>query len=225
MPWSLVIIPAYNEENNIEEVVRRSQAYADVCVVDDHSTDRTPAILDSIEGVHVIRHEFNTHIAGAVLDGMQYALAAGYDYAIAMDAGLSHSPDELPRFIDAEPADLVIGTRRADSETNKSLGRKLLSRVGTILMNSILPTDRSDTPHWIHDCTSGYRRYSRRAMELLTTAPMQCRAFDFLLETLVVLLRAGMSVREVPISYHFTGSSLNRRIVFESFKTWWRLRK
>jgi glycosyltransferase involved in cell wall biosynthesis len=53
MPRALVIIPAYNEENNIEEVVRRSQAYADVCVVDDHSTDRTPAILDSIEGVHV----------------------------------------------------------------------------------------------------------------------------------------------------------------------------
>lgn len=63
-------------------------------------------------------------------------------------------------------------------------------------MNSILPTDRSDTPRWIHDCTSGYRRYSRRAMELLTTAPMQCRVFDFLLETLVVLLRGGMSVRD-----------------------------
>jgi hypothetical protein len=62
-------------------------------------------------------------------------------------------------------------------------------------------------------------------MELLTTTPMQCRAFDFLLETLVVLLRSGLSVREVPISYNFTGSSLNHKIVLEALKTWWRLRR
>jgi dolichol-phosphate mannosyltransferase len=223
MPRCLVIIPAYNEENNIEEVVRRSQAYADVCVIDDHSSDRTPDILASIPDVHVIRHERNTHIAGAVLDGMRYALAAGYDYVIAMDAGLSHYPDELPRFLAAEPSDLVIRTRLAGSEKNKSLARKLLSRGGTVLMNSILPKDRRDGPRWIRDCTSGYRRYSRRAMEVLTTAPLQSRAFDFLLESLAVLLRSGLSVREVPITYRFTGSSLNRRIVLEALKMWWRL--
>lgn len=221
---TLVVIPAYNEQDNIEEVVRRSQEYADVCVVDDNSKDGTARILASIPGVHVIRHEKNTHIAGAVLDGMRYALAANYDYVVAMDAGLSHNPDELPRFLNAEPADLVIGTRLHGAETNKGLRRKALSRAGTVLMNSILGGAKRDGPRWIKDCTSGYRRYSRRAMEVLTTTPMQCRAFDFLLETLAVMMRAGLSVREVPITYNFTGSSLNSRIVVEAFRTWWRLR-
>jgi dolichol-phosphate mannosyltransferase len=224
MPRFLVVVPAYNEEDNIREVVLRSQAYCDVCVVDDNSKDRTPEILASIPGVHVIRHHQNTHIAGAVLDGMRYALAAGYDYVIAMDAGLSHNPDELPLFLQAEPADLVIGTRGLRSEVNKSLYRRLLSRVGSLLMNSILAGGKRDGPAWIRDCTSGYRRYSRGAMTLLTSTPMQCRAFDFLLETLAVIVRAGLSVREVPITYVFTGSSLTNRIVLDALRTWWRLR-
>lgn len=220
----LVVIPAYNEEKNIEALVRRAQKFCPVCVVDDCSTDQTAQILASIPGVHVIRHQKNTHIAGAVLDGMRYALESGYDYLIAMDAGLSHSPEELVRFIEAPDADLVIGTRHRGSETNKSYYRKMLSNCGTLLMNSILTGAGRDGPRWIKDCTSGYRRYSRRAMSVLTTTPMQCRAFDFLLETLAVLLRNGASVREVPITYNFTGSSLNSKIVLEAFRTWWRLR-
>ena len=223
MGRTLVVIPAYNEADTIEEVVRRSQKYADVCVVDDCSNDSTPRILASILGVHVIRHQKNTHIAGAVLDGMRYALAANYDYVVTMDAGLSHNPDELPRFLHAESADLVIGTRIRGAETNKSLYRRALSKTGTVLMNSILVAANRDGPRWITDCTSGYRRYSHRSVEVLTTTPMQCRSFDFLLETLAVMLRAGLSVREVPITYNFTGSSLNSKVVVEALGTWWRL--
>ncbi|HEX4886157.1 MAG TPA: glycosyltransferase [Casimicrobiaceae bacterium] len=225
MPRFLVVIPAYNEEGNIEEVVRGAQAHFDVCVVDDNSRDGTPRILASIEGVHVIRHERNTHIAGAILDGMRHALAAGYDYAITMDAGLSHDPDELPRFAQADSADLVIGTRLPGTERNKSVYRKALSRTGALLMNAILPPARGERPRRIRDCTSGYRRYSRRAMELLTNAPLRSRAFDFLLESLAVIARAGLTIREVPISYRFTGSSLDRRVVLEAFATWRRLRR
>ncbi len=222
-PRVLVVVPAYNEADTIEELVRRTQPYADLCIVDDCSSDQTPQILARLEGIHVIRHHKNTHIAGAVLDGMRYALEAGYDYMVAMDAGLSHNPDELPRFIQAERADLVIGTRDSSGGENKPLYRRFLSFSGSLLMNLILRDPHRDGPSWIRDCTSGYRRYSRHAMEVLTTTPMKCRAFDFLLETMVVAVRSGCSVREVPISYKFTNSSLNPRIVLEALKTWWRL--
>jgi dolichol-phosphate mannosyltransferase len=142
-----------------------------------------------------------------------------------MDAGLSHDPDELPRFAQEGDADLLIGTRLPGTEQDKSLYRKMLTRGGSLLMNAIVRSAPGDRPRRIRDCTSGYRRYSRRAMALLTTAPLQCRAFDFLLESLAVIARAGLSIREVPITYRFTGSSLNRRIVAEAFRTWWRLRR
>ncbi|TAH34909.1 MAG: glycosyltransferase family 2 protein [Planctomycetota bacterium] len=220
----LVVIPAYNEEETIEEVVRRSQKHCDVCVVDDCSKDRTPEILASIPGVHVVRHQQNTHIAGAVLDGMRYALGNGYDYAVTMDAGLSHNPDELPRFLQCEPADLVIGARDPGQVQGVPLRRRVLSRCGTFLMNSALSDRNRNGPKRLRDCTSGYRRYSRRAMEVLTTATLRSRAFDFLLESLAVLSRSGCSIREVPISYKFTNSSLNWRIVREALRMWWSLK-
>lgn len=221
---TLVVIPAFNEQETIEAVARGALSHADVCVVDDASTDRTPGILAAIDGVHVIRHERNTHIAGAVLDGMRYALERGYDYVITMDAGLTHRPEELPRLLEAEPADLVIGTRSWSSIQNKLLYRIALSMAGTILMNAILLDRDRDGPRLLRDCTSGYRRYSRRAVRILTQTPMRSRAFDFLLETLAVLARSHASIREVPITYRFSNSSLNRRIVIEALRSWWSLR-
>lgn len=221
---TLVVVPAFNEQETIEAVARGALRHADVCVVDDASTDRTPEILARIEGVHVIRHARNTHIAGAVLDGMRHALAQGYDYVVTMDAGLTHLPEELPRFLEAEPADLVIGTRSWSSIPNKPLHRIALSMAGTLLMNAILLDRHRDGPRLLRDCTSGYRRYSRRALTIVTQAPLRSRAFDFLLETLAVLARSKASIREVPITYRFSNSSLNRRIVIEALRSWWALR-
>lgn len=224
-PRTLVVIPAYNEEETIEEVVRRAGKYADVCVVDDCSRDRTPEILAGIPGVHVIRHERNTHIGGAVTDGMRHALAAGYDYVVTMDAGLSHSPDELPLFLAAEAADLVIGARDPALVAGVPLYRRLLSRAGTLLMNWVLRDPDRDGPRQLRDCTSGYRRYSRRAMEVITTTPLRSRSFDFLLESLALVSRAGLSIREVTISYQFTNSSLTWKVVREALGMWWHLRR
>lgn len=224
-PRFLVIIPCYNEEETIEQVVRGALRHTDVLVVDDASKDRTPQILAGIEGVRVLRHEKNTHIAGVVLDGMRYALANGYDYVIAMDAGLSHEPDELPRFMQCEPADLVFGARDVSKIEGVPWYRRLLSRGGNFLMNSVLYDKRRNGPKRLRDSTSSYRRYSRHAMEILTTAKLRSRAFDFMLESLAVLSRAGCSIREVPISYRFTNSSLNWRVVREALRMWWYLRK
>lgn len=223
-PRFLVVVPAYNEEATIETVVRGALEHAAVCVVDDGSRDRTPEILARLPGAHVITHRANTHLAGAVLDGLRFALRGGHDYAITMDAGLSHDPADLLVFLRCEPADLVIGARDPARTRDVPWGRRLLSRGGTFLMNAILRGAVRDGPRRLRDCTSGYRRYSRRAMEILTAAPIRSRAFDFMLESLAVLVWAGCSVREVPISYRFTRSSLDRRVVREALWTWWRLR-
>ena len=113
----LVIIPAYNEAETIEELVLRVKKYADVCVINDNSNDATPEILGQFPDIHVIHHEKNTHIPSGLLDGMRYAVSKGYAYGIAIDAGLSHNPDEIPRFIDHPHSDLAIGTRIEKTNT------------------------------------------------------------------------------------------------------------
>jgi dolichol-phosphate mannosyltransferase len=219
-PRTLVVIPVHNEAASIETVVRRAMRHAPVCVVDDCSTDETPAILARLEGVHVIRHEKNSNYGGAVLTGMRYGVNDAYDYVITMDAGLSHDPDELPRFLGAGEADFVVGVRDAAHEWHVAAHRKALSRIGTVLMRLAL---------WrlggreLHDCTSGYRRYSRAALMLLTETPLQGRSFDFVLETAALMSWSGVSISEVPISYRHTNSSLNPRAVWKALRMWWAL--
>jgi dolichol-phosphate mannosyltransferase len=218
---TLVVIPVHNEAATIETVVRRAMRHAPVCVVDDCSTDETPAILARLEGVHVIRHEKNTNYGGAVLTGMRYGLNNGYDYVVTMDAGLSHDPDELPRFLGAGEADFVIGVRHAAHEWHVPVHRKVLSRAGTVLMR--LALWRLGGRERLHDCTSGYRRYSRAALMLLTETPLQGRGFDFVLETAGLMSWSGVSISEVPISYRRTNSTLGLRAVWNALRMWWTL--
>jgi dolichol-phosphate mannosyltransferase len=218
----LAVIPAYNEAETIHEVVTRCLAHADVCVVDDGSSDDTPRLVEAIEGAHLIRHRENTHIAGAILDGMRYARERGYAWCITLDAGLSHDPDALPSFQAHAEADVVLGARVA--RVDAPFYRHALSRGGNALIN--LGLARRWLP-WggagFRDSTSGYRMYSRRAYELLLDAPMRSRAFDFHLEALAYVFRAGLRIEEVPITYRFTNSSLRPEIVREALHTCSRL--
>jgi len=216
---TLVVIPAYNEALTIEEVVTRAARHADVCVVDDGSSDGTGEIVARLERAHCIRHERNTHIAGAILDGFRYGLDSGYDFCVTMDAGLSHDPDALPAFMARGDADLVLGYR----EVRESVPgyRKALSAAANTIMNMALA--RRPLPFGgpgLRDCTSGYRMYSRRATEHLVAAKLRSRAFDFHIESLAVIYRAGLAIAEIPITYRFTNSSLRPEIVWEALGTW-----
>jgi len=217
----LVVIPVHNEAASIEEVVRRAIRHAPVCVVDDASTDETPAILARLEGVHVIRHEKNSNYAGAVLTGMRFGLTAAYDYVVTMDAGLSHDPDELPRFLAAGEADFIVGVRSPAHDWQVPAHRRVLSRAGSMLMR--LALWRLGGGARLHDCTSGYRRYSRAALMLVTDSPLQGRSFDFVLETAALMSWSGVSISEVPISYRHTNSYLNVRAVGKALRMWWTL--
>ncbi len=213
----LVVIPAYNEEKTIKDVVKRASYFADICVVNDASTDKTAEIVGSFSHVKCISHTTNTHIPQTILDGMKYAYENDYDYVITMDAGLSHSPEELPRFIDAAPSDLVLGVRTTKAEV--PLFRKILSRAATVLLNLALRPIGSGLPSAkFHDVTSGYRRYSKNAIEILIHKKMKAKSFDFITEALMLIYRNGLSVTEVPISYNFSTSSLNSKVVLQSLK-------
>ncbi len=139
-----------------------------------------------------------------------------------MDAGLSHDPDVLPSFLAHTQADLVIGVRK--ERVRVSVYRRGLSWVANHMVNLAVQEHRLP---WggagLRDCTSGYRMYSRRAVELLVRSPLRSRRFDFHIEALVYVFRSGMRVEEVPISYRFTNSSLRPGIVGEALGTCLRL--
>jgi dolichol-phosphate mannosyltransferase len=218
----LVVIPAYNEQDTIEQVVRLSQKYADVCVVNDASTDATGRILANIDDVHCIHHQKNTHITGAIIDGMRYALEAGYDFCITMDAGMSHDPNVIEAFKERSDADLVIGYR--EKRVKVPIYRQALSFGARLVFNHALrrKTNYGKRP-LLKDVTSGYRMYSRRAFTLLLNSQLKSRSFDFHLEALALVYRSGMKIVEVPITYVFANSSLRWKVVGEALRTWWRI--
>ena len=209
---TLLIIPAYNEEDTIKGLVEQGKKYLDVCVIDDHSRDNTPRILREINDIHIITHKVNTHIPGAVLDGMQYAVLQNYEYAITMDAGLSHNPDEIPRFLEAPACDLIIGVRTQKLKT--PLYRKILSFIGNFIYNISLDFPRSlFKKRYYRDITSGFRRYSQQAMKSIIRHSKKSRSFDFLVESAAVVYRKHLDIEEVPITYHFTNSSLRPKVI------------
>lgn len=213
----LVVIPAFNEAETIVELVTRAKRYADVCVVDDASTDETAKLVKKVGGVHLIRHKSNTHIPQAIIDGMKYGLEKKYQYIVTMDAGLSHDPDELERFIAHHSCDLLVSYRL--KATNVPWYRKILSKVGTILFNfSFNPFFFRHLPY-IKDLTSGYRRYSHRAVQYLLSKDLRARSFDFHTESAAYLVRnLQFSILQIPISYNFSNSSLNMKVVIDSIR-------
>lgn len=221
---ALVIIPAYNEEETIEKVVRGAQRFAPVLVVDDGSVDRTAQIVESISGCICIHHPHNTHIAQAIKDGFEYAVASGYDYTVTMDAGMSHDPEVLGRLIGEPDSDLVLSYRIQSK--NVPLCRRVLSWLAARSVNFVI--QKSRWRFWekgYRDVTSGYRRYSRKAMEAILAAPMRSKSFDFHFETVAVVHARLLKVTEFPITYIFSNSSLNKTVVLQALRTWLRLLK
>jgi dolichol-phosphate mannosyltransferase len=219
---TLVVIPAYNEAKSIAEVIRRARPYADLCVVNDASRDDTERIVRTFPDVTCLSHSKNTHIPRTILDGMSHALAAGYEYIITMDAGLSHKPEELPLFLNAPDCDLVLGYRA--KRENSRFFRRIISRLANLLVNFALRPCGSELPRAkFRDVTSGYRRYSARAARLLTSRPMAAKSFDFITEALMIVYRHGLSIREVPISYAFSNSSLNMKVLLQSARMFMRM--
>ena len=228
MSNNLVVIPAHNEEETIYEVVTRSLTHADVSVTNDGSLDKTAAILQTVltechqrkhpNKLNIITHPIATHIPRGLQDGLIFAMTANYDFIVTMDAGLSHDPDALPEFFNHSPnVDVVIG-RRGKTQ-NVPLYRKAVSALARRVVNYSLTGSYFDLlGPGIKDCTSGYRRYSKKAYELIAKTKLKSKTFDFHMEALSLCYRTGMKVEEIPIKYIFSNSSFNSRDLKQAIK-------
>lgn len=194
----LVIVPAYNEEDNIRKTIdeiRENASFADILVIDDGSGDGTAKIAEEC-GVRVISHLFNLRIGGAVQTGFKLAKREKYNVTIQVDADGQHDPVYIPLLM--EPivkgeADIVIGSRYLDSD--EEIGNSLTRGVG-IRFFSWLAT--KVTGKKITDCTSGFRALSSRAVKFFS----ENYPVDFPdAEALILADRAGLKIVERPITF------------------------
>jgi dolichol-phosphate mannosyltransferase len=228
MSKNLVVIPVHNEEKTIYEVVTRSLKHADVSVTDDGSRDKTAEMLKFVlseceQGKHpnklnIITHPITTHIPRGIQDGLIFAMTTNYDFVVTIDAGLSYDPDTLPVFFNYNPCvDIVIGSRSRTQHV--PLYRQAISAMATMIVNYSLTRSYFNlVGPGIKDCTSGYRRYSKRACELIAKTKLKSKTFDFHMEALSLCYRTGMKVEEIPIKYIFSNSSFNSRDLKQAIK-------
>jgi dolichol-phosphate mannosyltransferase len=225
----LVILPTYNERENLSEIVPRVLAQgARVLVVDDASPDGTGAVADELARQHAGRVEV-LHRTGrrglgrSYLDGFRRALETDADVVCQMDADLSHDPDFLPKLVEATAThDIVIGSRyvRGISVVNWPLRRLVLSAFGNGYIRAVtgLP---------VRDCTSGFRAWRRSAIARLPLDAIVSEGYAFIVETLFEAVRRGASVSEVPIIFverREGESKLSQAVLWESLLLPWRLR-
>jgi dolichol-phosphate mannosyltransferase len=202
---TLVVLPTYDERDNIEQVLRRVRAAvpdAHVLVVDDASPDGTgdlaEAVARDLGGISVLRRPAPTGLGSAYRDGFRWGLERGYDVLVEMDADLSHDPAVLPvllRKID-DGADLVIGSRYVPGgiSADWSLARRAISRIGCRYAQLMLrlPT---------RDATSGYRAYRAAALRSVDLDTVRANGYGFQVEMAYRVLRVGGAIEEVPIEF------------------------
>jgi dolichol-phosphate mannosyltransferase len=200
----VVVVPTYNEVDNLEWIVDRLRAAhpeVDVLVVDDGSPDGTGAVADRLSAedpqVSVLHRTAKEGLGAAYLDGFRTALDAGYDVIGEMDADGSHQPEQLHRLLEAlRSADLVIGSRYVPggSVVNWPLSRQVLSRGGNLYVRLLLGIH-------VRDATAGYRLFRREALEKIDLATVQSTGYVFQTDLAYRAVRAGLRVVEVPIEF------------------------
>jgi len=200
----LVIIPTYNEAENIRPIIDRLRTAvpaADVLIADDNSPDGTGAIADELgsadDQIHVLHRAGKEGLGAAYLAAFAWAGERAYDAVVEMDADGSHQPAELPRLLDAlGAADLVIGSRwvSGGQVVNWPLHRLILSRGGNLYTRIALGMP-------VRDATAGYRAYRTTALEKLDVDTVDSQGYCFQVDLAWRAHRAGLRVVEVPITF------------------------
>jgi len=227
---ALVIIPTYNERENLPELLRQIFAEnlpLEVLIIDDNSPDGTGAVADQLSAsdsrVHVMHRPGKMGLGSAYVAGFRYALERDYDAVFEMDADFSHNPDSLPQFLrELENADLVVGSRYLHGVTvvNWPLKRLILSYGANVYSRII-------TGIPIKDLTGGFKCFRRQVLESLDLSRVRSDGYGFQIEINYKAWRKGFRIREIPILFvdrRAGESKMNRRIVWEAAWMVWRLR-
>lgn len=223
---ALVIIPTYNEAENIKTIVGRVRGAvpeAHVLIADDNSPDGTGKLADELAAadghVHVLHRKGKEGLGAAYLAGFRWGLERDYGVLIEMDADGSHQPEELPRLLTAlKGADLVLGSRWVPGGrvVNWPKSREFLSRGGSTYSRLML-----DVP--IRDVTGGFRAFRRETLEGLGLGEVASQGYCFQVDLARRAVKAGYHVVEVPITFverELGDSKMSRDIVVEAL---WRV--
>ncbi|MEM4467006.1 MAG: glycosyltransferase family 2 protein [Nitrososphaerota archaeon] len=195
-PYIIACIPAYNEEKTIAKVILKTKKYVDkVIVCDDGSIDMTAEIAEAL-GAEVIRHERNMGYGAAISSLFKKAVEEGADIMVTLDGDGQHDPDEIPKLIKPiveDEADVVIGSRFLASEDETPRYR----RIGIRIIKWIMRTSAKD----ITDTQSGYRAYSKRAIQVIKPVEMGMGvSTEILLKSKENMLR----IKEVPVKISYS---------------------
>lgn len=227
----LIITPTYNERENLPsflEGVFGVLPEATVLVVDDNSPDGTGALADEAAArdprVKVLHRPGKLGLGSAYLEGFRWALDRDFDVVFEMDTDHSHDPRYLPDFLRAidAGADVVVGSRNipGGGVEGWGVGRHVISKGGSLYSRTILGLD-------VRDLTSGYKAFSRRALEAIDLDVVRSNGYSFQIEMTFRALLRGMKVKEVPIVFvdRTAGrSKMSRRIFVEAIGVVWKLR-
>ncbi|GLZ28396.1 dolichol-phosphate mannosyltransferase [Lentzea sp. NBRC 105346] len=229
----LVVIPTYNERDNIGKIVKRLHAalpQVHVLVVDDGSPDGTGQLADEMaaadERVHVLHRTEKAGLGAAYIAGFTWGLERDYGVICEMDADGSHAPEQLHRLLDALPgADLVLGSRYVPggSVVNWPKHREFLSRGGSLYSRIVLGSN-------VRDMTGGYRAFKANTLRKLNLASVASAGYCFQIDLLWRTLELGFKVIEVPITFQereYGESKMSGNIVREALVrvTKWGLRR
>lgn len=207
MDKKIVIIPTYNEKENIEAIIRRVfslEGGFHILIIDDGSPDGTAGIVKRLQqefpdSLHLIERAGKQGLGTAYLTGFKWSLEQGYDYVFEMDADFSHNPDDLLRLYKAcaeEGADLAIGSRYCHgvSVVDWPIGRIVMSYYASVYVRLVLGMK-------VYDTTAGFKCYRRRVLETIDLDNIRMKGYGFQIEMKYTTYKLGFKIREVPIIF------------------------
>lgn len=205
---SIVIIPTYNEIENIEKIIRAvfslEKAF-DILIIDDGSPDGTADVVKRLmdgefkDRLHIIERSGKLGLGTAYITGFKWALQRDYEYVFEMDADFSHDPNDLPRLYAAchdEGADLAIGSRYVTgvNVVNWPIGRVLMSYFASQYVRMVTGFD-------VHDTTAGFVCYKRQVLETIPLDDIRFKGYAFQIEMKFTAYKIGFKIKEVPVIF------------------------
>ncbi len=207
MSKKIVIIPTYNEKENIEKIIRKVFSLPEgyhILIIDDGSPDGTANIVKNLqkefgESLFIVERKGKLGLGTAYIAGFKWALEHDYDYVFEMDADFSHNPDDLHKLYKAcseEGAGLAIGSRYCNgiSVVNWPIGRVIMSYYASTYVRTVLGMK-------IFDCTAGFKCYTKEVLQTIDLDNIKMNGYGFQIEMKYTTYKLGFKIKEVPIIF------------------------